>query len=329
MGVEVSHFATLGRQMTIRCVDYGILLDVAPVTSALSVGSSTTGNALVSIIQAIAGSAPLGGITATSYYPGWPGRVAVRIDESVLGQLYSVPIATGTSEVIDAGTMVLTALERYSGIAEDPYAIAPRPADVYVTPLKQLAVRPSDKSFGAAPYTLCPPTGGLGAPIQMSAEEIARDTDWRTLETGVYVEDSDRVEPGVFYHTDPIDSGWYYGTVNGYTVMPSRIGAPLPDESQIAIEAGIYLEKHGETIVGTATVTAEVNAVTPILFVPGELLSVAYPVVGLDGDYIIHAVQTRFQSGTGIRRTTIQFNGERGTVARFNRTRFARAGVMT
>lgn len=312
MGTTVRLNAAGVRSVEVRCVDYGVLLDVSPLPVELTV---TDADYLVHrLAQRISGAAPLGGITALLYTSGGDGRVVGLVDGGHTGEYYQVPIAPGATETVSANQPVRSPLSSYAARVEDVWTAPaiPRPADVYITPLRQLAVRPSTKTFGTAPLEV---RHNPSTSTHVAAEDVSLDTDSRQREAGVYVADADTTTGGD-------NSGYVRGTINGYSVMPGTLSVPLPDDAQRDLEGTIYTAGRAAAVTGRVVVVSVKN------FFAGTALTVYYPNAGLDGTYAVHAVTTRFLGGL-LRRTEIQFGGELGTVAKFNRTRFARAGVTT
>ena len=323
MGTTVRLGAASARWIDVRCVDYGVVLDTAPVLSTVDAdaGQGAGDYGPHSTFQAIAAAAPLGGITALRWVAGGHGCLVSSKD----GVDYTLFFANATETVGSPG-VARSGLETYADRVEiiaitDPfYTLAP--ADVYVTPLRQLAALPAGATFSAAPLEVRQnPTTSA----HVAAEVISLESDARVIESGIYISDSDTSLGGD-------NSGFALGTVNGYTVAPSTRSFPATVAAPGAWFTDEYLRaKRNPNRAARAVVTSAKN------FQIGQALTVYYPGLGLDGTYAIAAVTTRFLGGTNyLRRSDIQFaasttsqSGEVGTVSRFNRTRFARAGVRT
>ena len=315
IGVEVSALA-MGRMISIRCVDYGLLLDKIGMTAdftALEAGPSYP--------QTAAALAPIGPITSGAQAGGtWLATNDARVMLPQYGFVYGLESLEG--DVYAAWTPLRGVLEEIAAhnIASQ---LAPNPVTgdffIFVDPEQRLNwwnenVTYGNVHLGSAPRKIVESTSP--AADEMTAADLTITYDHTGLESFVRGADSDAATGGdnSRYLSDTAASG-------GLQIGTASLTRFMSDDNESYWACRGYLDSRSTVARGTFTVIGTVN------FRIGQVATITSAALGLSADtFLIHAVSTDFLGGS-VRRCRVEFGGIRASASRATRTLIARASA--
>jgi len=263
IGVEVRGLE-IGREITVRCVDYGYLLESRNFHPSLAWGGGSTGN-VDPIVQRYCAATLPGPITAMAASPsaGSPsgdGRISLPGWILGAGQTEQGGTLRGALENLAGNFYNISLIPDFMGAASD--------VAIFVDPERRLNVWPLTGNAGAAPKTI---VETAPAANEINAENIAVQTDYTQVRSHIWITDSDTA--GKDYSLKVAGS---VADTNGYEIEASGVSLDYEDWDNPAYSGWVRLGPADD-----ARIRGSFSVIDTHNWRIGQLVTIRAPSVGL------------------------------------------------